>query len=418
MKHISLLVFLFTLSIATSLANVGEFTNAEDIGNPKNKGSSLYDEKEQTYTLKGGGYNIWFKHDEFHFLYKKIKGDFLLTANFEMVGNEKGNGHRKTGWMIRETTDHDAVSINSCVHGDGLVVLQWRAKQGENMRDPEQEIFFPKQYFGESIMELERVGKTITMRIAHPGEPFEEMGSMSLPDLKDEVLVGPYVLAHDPDGMQEARVWNVRISTPVAPDWNPNKQVKPISHANLKFGNKLETLDIATGKRKVIQEADETLGSASFSKNGREILFQKAGQVQTTSVNGGPVRSSTATLPANQAESDKKFAYYADNKSGTSQIWKKKLDGSAPQQLTFELDHAWFPHLSPDGKWLVYLAYPHDANPKTPVSYQRVTLKLMATQGSAPKTIAYLYGGKETLEAPCWSPDSSHIVFISDSEKR
>jgi TolB protein len=385
MKPIPLLLLATILSMGACFANVGEFSNAEDIGNPKNKGSSSYDEKEQAYTLKGGGYNIWFAHDEFHFLYKKIKGDFLLTANFELVGNEKGNGHRKTGWMIRETADHDAVSINTCAHGDGLVVLQWRAKKGENMRDPEQEIFFPKSYLGETIMELERIGKKVTMRIAHPGEPFEEMGSMSLPDLQDEVLVGPYVLAHDPEGMQEARVWNVRISTPVAPDWNPNKQIKPISHASLTFGNKLETLEIATGKRKVIQESEGKISAAMFPK--------------------------TAPEPEGQN------IYYADNKTGTSQIWKKKADGSAPQQITFDLDHAWFPHLSPDGKWLVYLAYPHDANPKTPGSYQRVTLKLMPAAGGAPKTIAYVFGGKEALAGPCWV-DNSKIVFVSNSEKK
>ena len=94
------------------------------------------------------------------------------------------------------------------------------------------------------------------------------------------------------------------------------------------------------------------------------------------------------------------------------------MDGSESRQLTFELDHAWFPHISPDGKWLVYLAYPHDANPKMAVSYQRVSLKLMSVAGGGPKTIAYLFGGRGSLENPCWSPDGSMIVFVSNAEKR
>lgn len=204
-KNIQILSLIIATTF-TTYAQIGQFETALDIGNPKIKGSSVYDEASQTYTLKGGGENIWFNHDEFHFLFKKIKGDFILTANFELIGNEDGNGHRKTGWMIRETTEHDAVSINSCIHGDGLVVLQWRVMPGAYMRDPEEEIFFPKQYFGETIIQLERIGKTITMRLAHPGEPLEDMGSMTLPELKDEVLVGPYALAHDPDDIQEARI--------------------------------------------------------------------------------------------------------------------------------------------------------------------------------------------------------------------
>jgi len=418
MKRIILHTILFSLGLGVSMAQVGQFATAADIGNPRLKGSATYDEKTQTYTLKGGGYNIWFNHDEFHFLSRKIKGDFLLTANFQLTGNENGNGHRKTGWMIRETAEHDAVSVNSCLHGDGLVVLQWRLMRGAYMRDPEEEIFFPKQYFGESIIQLERIAKKITMRIAHPGEPLEEMGSITLPELKDEVLVGPYVLAHDTNAVQEARVWNVRISTPVPPDWHPNRQVKTISHEGLVLGSRLETLDIATGNRKVIYESDGRIASPSFNKDGGEVDFEREGQTFSISLAGGELKISGATLSTGRPESDGQFIYFNDGKTGTSQIWRKKPDGSDPQQLTFELDHAWFPHVSPDGKWLVYLAYPHDANPKKAVAYQRVSLKLMPVAGGAPKTAAYLFGGKGSLENPCWSPDGSHIVFVSNSEKR
>jgi TolB protein len=159
MKKSVLLSFCLIIISFSTFAQIGLFDKAEDIGKPKLKGSSTYDETSQTYTMKGGGENIWFNHDEFQFLYKKIKGDFLMTANFELIGNEKGNGHRKTGWMIRESNQHDAVSVNACVHGDGLAVLQWRLMRGAYMRDPEEEVFFPKEYFGETIVELERIGK-------------------------------------------------------------------------------------------------------------------------------------------------------------------------------------------------------------------------------------------------------------------
>ena len=418
MKRTILQTILLFIGAGFSMAQVGEFSVTTDIGNPRLKGSSSYDAASQTYTLKGGGNNIWFNHDEFQFLYKRIKGDFLLTANFQLIGNENGNGHRKTGWMIRETTDHDSVSVNSCLHGDGLVVLQWRLMRGAYMRDPEEEIFFPKQYFGENIIQLERIGKRITMRMAHPGEPLEEMGSVALPGLKDEVLIGPYVLAHDTNNVQEARVWNVRISTPVPPDWHPNRQVKTISHEGLVMGSKLETLDPVTGKRKVIYESDDRIASPAFARNGSELTFEKGGQSFSISLSGGPPKAVGATAAAERPESDGQFIYFSDGKTGTSQIWRKKIDGSDAQQLTFELDHAWFPHLSPDAKWLIYLAYPQDANPKKAVAYQRVSLKMMAVAGGAPKTVAYLFGGKGTLENPCWSPDGRQIVFVSNSEKR
>ena len=412
------MIALLLLTLGRASAQVGEFTKAADIGGPKRAGSSEYDEAGQTYTLKGGGYNIWFNHDEFHFLYKKIKGDFLLTANFQLIGNEQGNAHRKTGWMIRETTDHDAVSINSCLHGDGLVVLQWRLMRGAYMRDPEEEIFFPKQYFGENIIQLERVGKKITMRMAHPGEPLVDMGSITLPELKDEVLIGPYVLAHDTNAVQEARVWNVRISTPVPPDWHPNKQVKMASHDSLVFSSRVETLEVATGKRRVIHETTDKVGAMSFSRDGKDVIFENGGKILSVSSVGGLPKPSSSTPASKRTESDGRYFYFSDGQTGTSQIWRKKPDGTEPVQLTFDLDHAWFPQVSPDTKWIVYLAYPHDANPKKPVAYQPVSLKLMPVAGGAPRTVAYLFGGQGSFQHPCWSPDGSQILFVSNGEKR
>lgn len=70
------------------------------------------------------------------------------------------------------------------------------------------------------------------------------------------------------------------------------------------------------------------------------------------------------------------------------------------------------------GKWIVYLAYPHDANPQKAVAYHRVSLKVMPVSGGAPRTIAYLFGGQGTLQHPCWSPDGSRILFVSNGEKR
>src|SRR5674476_837722 len=112
--------------------HIGIFDKSADIGNPKNTGSARYDEATQTYYLKGSGYNIWFNRDEFQYLYKKISGDFILTADFAFLG-EKGNDHRKIGWMIRESLDDAAASYNAVTHGDGLTVLQWRPLRGTYM---------------------------------------------------------------------------------------------------------------------------------------------------------------------------------------------------------------------------------------------------------------------------------------------
>jgi len=43
------------------------------------------------------------------------------------------------------TTDEGAASMVACKHFDGLTVMQWRRYHGMYMRDPEDEIFYPKK---------------------------------------------------------------------------------------------------------------------------------------------------------------------------------------------------------------------------------------------------------------------------------
>ncbi len=154
---ILLLSVLFQIASAQS-TRVGIFQFNSDIGNPKKAGSAVYNPLDQSYAIKGGGYNIWFERDEFHYVYNKIKGDFILTANFEFVG-KGANAHRKTGWMVRATTEDKSPHITATLHGDGLTVLQWRGERGAAMRDPQDELFADTSWY--NIIQIERSGKTL-----------------------------------------------------------------------------------------------------------------------------------------------------------------------------------------------------------------------------------------------------------------
>ena len=512
------LLFLFFCGLAfnSSFAQhpVGIFDDHLDIGHPKLAGDASYDAGTQTYNVKGAGDNIWFNRDEFHFVYKKIKGDFILTADFAFTGDTAGAiGHRKTGWMIRESTDEGAASANACKHIDGLVVLQWRPYKGMFMRDPEEERFYPKKD-GQTI-QLERIGKTITMKIAHPGEPLQLVGSCETDALNGEVLVGVYVCSHDPENAASARIWNVRIDKPVIHEYtsNPHAVQPPVRDI---LGSRLEILDVADGSRKVIHEAPGRFEAPNYMPDGKKLLFNEGGSLYTIPIEGGTPEklntgsvnrinndhmisfngkmlgisssrdgqpgggSSVYTLPLSGGEPklitegtpsflhgwapngkelaivakrngsanynlykvslkdnketlltpdnrthvdgseyspDGKYIYYNANVSGTMQIWRMKPDGSDKEQLTFDDHHNWFPHISPDGKWMVFISFAMDIDPDAHPSYKDVMLRVMPlTAPGAPKVVAYLYGGQGTLNAPSWSSDSRHIAFVSNSE--
>lgn len=514
-KLILLLFSALFINAANAQNPVGIFENHTDIGNPKVKGDVSYDESTQTYNLEGGGYNIWFNRDEFQFAYKRLAGDFILTADFEFTGDTvNAEGHRKIGWMIRESTDEGAAGITACKHIDDLVVLQWRPYRGMFMRDPEDELFYAKR--GGQTIQLQRIGKTVTMKIAHPGEPLQLVGSHEMKDMRDTVLAGIYILSHNPDQLAHAKVWNVRIDKPVIHEYTSNPHVvdRP---GNDVFGSRMEILNVADGKRKVIYESKNRFEAPNWTPDGKKLLFNEGGSLYTIPIEGGtpeklntgnvaninndhaisfdgkmiaissrntelPGKSSAVyvlpisggeprlitqqtpsyfhgwsadgkdlgivakrngekpynlykvnvktgketaltTNTANHVDGteyspDGKYIYYNANESGTMQVWRMKSDGSGKEQLTFDQYHNWFPHISPDGNSMVFISFPEDIDPDSHPANKEVMLRVMSLKApSAPRVVAYLYGGQGTLNVTSWAPDSKRLAFVSYSEK-
>jgi hypothetical protein len=51
---------------------LGIFESQNDIGKVNKPGSATYDAEKQEYTIEGSGANMWFDHDEFHFVWKRV----------------------------------------------------------------------------------------------------------------------------------------------------------------------------------------------------------------------------------------------------------------------------------------------------------------------------------------------------------
>jgi Tol biopolymer transport system component len=98
------------------------------------------------------------------------------------------------------------------------------------------------------------------------------------------------------------------------------------------------------------------------------------------------------------------------------QLWRMRPDGSAPEQLTNDAYNNWFPHISPDGKWIVFLSFMQDVKPDDHPFYKHVYLRLMPASGGKPQVLAYLYGGQGTINTPSWSPDSKRLAFVSNTD--
>jgi len=90
--------------------------------------------------------------------------------------------------------------------------------------------------------------------------------------------------------------------------------------------------------------------------------------------------------------------------------------GVDQEQVTDDAFNNWFPHISPDGKWIAFISFSKDVNPTDHPYYKHVYLRIMPIEGGAPKMVAYVYGGQGTMNVPSWSPDSKRLAFVSNSD--
>ena len=184
-------------------SEVGTFEGQSDIGNPALAGSSSFDPVQKQYTVFGAGANIWDAKDEFHFVWRRVSGDFSLTATVRFEKQEPPS-HRKVALMAREGLDGDAPYVDAVVHGSGLTELQFREKAG-NLTHA---IRFPVD--GPARIQLERKGIWFTMYAGLEGQPLQELGAYAL-KLDNPVYLGLAVCSHDAKNIETAVFSNVTL---------------------------------------------------------------------------------------------------------------------------------------------------------------------------------------------------------------
>ena len=488
--------FISTMAIPTSL--FGLFTDHADIGPVKHSGTLTFDPARDEYELTAAGTNIWNDRDEFHFAWRRMTGDFIVTAQVRFLGPNV-DLHRKIGWMARASLEPDAAHVSATIHGgDGLTSLQFRrtpsAAHTEQIRSP---------LVGPQVIQLERRGTTYLMSVAHFGETFS-VETLDGVDLGDSVYVGLFLTSHNADVVEKAAFHNVCITVPAGENLVPYRDY---------LGSRMELLTVEDGRRDVIYEEPGCFEAPNWTPDGKDLIYNRAGKlvrfplatrtpepIDTGSVgglnndhvlsfdgatmgishrseaHGGksvvstlPVGGGTPTLITPLAPSylhgwspdgktltytgergdgnfdiysiasdgsgeetrlttapglddgsefspDGQYIYFNSERSGLMQIWRMKPDGSEQEPVTNDGLNNWFPHVSPDGKWIAFLSFGTDVDPGKHPYYKRVYLRLLPTSGaSEPRVIAYLYGGQGTINVPSWSPDSTKLAFVSNS---
>ncbi len=102
--------------------------------------------------------------------------------------------------------------------------------------------------------------------------------------------------------------------------------------------------------------------------------------------------------------------YYNCDRDGHAQIWVMGADGADQRKLFADENVNWFPHPSPDGQHLLYLAYPPGTTGHP--GDLPVALVLCGMDGGNRRRVLEFDGGQGSINVPCWSPDGRKFAFM------
>lgn len=159
-----------------------------------------------------------------------------------------------------------------------------------------------------------------------------------------------------------------------------------------------------------------------WSPDGRTLAYcaERGGEfdIYTMPVEGGEETRLTDAPGLDDGPEyspDGRHIWFNSVRSGLMQVWRMDAGGRNQTRMTWdEESNCWFPHLSPDGKQVAYIAYKKgDVAPGDHPPCKHVEIRLMDADGSNTRTLVRLFGGQGTLNVNSWSPDGTKLAFVS-----
>jgi hypothetical protein len=320
------------------------FQDHGDVGATKHAGSFELDPSGRTYTVTGGGTNMWFTVDAFHFVWKKVSGDVTLAADIAFEG-QGGDPHRKACLLIRQDLDADAAYADAALHGDGLTSLQYRGAKGERTYEIQSGVSGPKR------LRIEKRGRYVSMSIAGDDGKMRPAGGSFPLDLTEPFYIGLGVCAHNNEVLEKAMFSNVEITT-----------TKPSPAGTPTLISTLETVPLSSKDRRVVWTTTDLIEAPNWSRDGTSLIYNRKGRLYRIAVTGGEpqlIDTGSAARCNNDhgISPDGTTLVISDQSQGDrkSRIYTLPITGGTPKLITEGAPSYWH-GWSPDGQTLAYCA--------------------------------------------------------------
>jgi len=204
---------------------------------------------------------------------------------------------------------------------------------------------------------------------------------------------------------------------------SPDNTHIAVSHSDSGWMSQIYILPIGGGEpRRITPNAPSFLHG--WSPDGKELAYCAfrdhgnglAVDVYAIDAEGGQERQLTSGAGFNDGPEyapNGKHIWFNSTRSGLMQCWRMNRDGSEPTQMTFSDRNNWFPHVSPDGKQVVYISYrKEDLKPEEHLPNLTVQLRLMNYDGSRDRQLLEFFGGQGSINVNSWSRDSRRFAFV------
>jgi TolB protein len=377
---------------APAPAPLGIFDGQQDVGTVLHAGSAHYDAATGVYTLSGSGDNLWWAEDDFHYVWKKVSGDFSLAADISILGTG-GDPHRKAILMVRQTLDTNSVAVDLAVHGDGLTSLQWRAAAGDNMHEVQANVKAP------GTVRLEKHGDYFYAFVPGNDGKLAPSGASTKVMLTGPFYVGIGVCAHNKDAVQQAAFSHVRFEQLSAPAGT--SPVKPV------LISALETIPIASTDRHVEYVAAAHFEAPNWTRDGAALVFNQEGTLRRLTLATGEL-TAIDTAPETHCNNDHGISpdgtmlAISDASSADKQarVYVLPITGGRPRQITPDGPSYWH-GWSPDGKTLAF----------TGARNGNFDIYTVPVEGGAETRLTTADG---LDDGPEYSPDGAYIYFNSE----